>query len=310
MGITDAAGAFQLSRRAGEATLIVAPAVGSGLPTAIVKKVPAEVSPSGWTLTYGSVGAAVDLDGKVLRADKVTPAAGARVELSLDSTAMVGALTAGGKSYPATWQYRRTLVSDSTGALVDPKGGELKVPPGVYRAEVWPGSGEPPEEGFATASGLDPSKLVLTLRRRVELTGGVAKPDPRTKIQVTAVSRVGTFTTTIGSDGRFTMLVDDQMSYTLTARALGAATRRLGAYVAPSIDVNGRKEIKVLDLPEAVIHRGVLKQKNNNAVAGALIRVYCNDPACPDRPLVEEARSQEGGYFELRIPLPGTRPQP
>jgi hypothetical protein len=281
------------------------------LPTAIVRDLPAALSPSGWMLTYSSVGAAVDLSGKVLRADKTTPAVGARVELGLQSTAMVGALTAGSQSFPATWQYRRTLVSDSTGALFDPKGGALKVPPGMYRAEVWPGSGELPSEGYAEATGLDPSKLVLVLRKRVELTGSVGKPDPRTKIVVTAQSHAGVFSTTMDSDGRFSMLVDDQMSYALTARALGTATKRLATYVAPEVKVNGRKEIQALDLPEAVIHRGVLKQKNGNAVVDALIRVYCSDKiACAGHPLVEEARSQAGGYFELRIPLPGTRLPP
>ena len=303
VGTTDASGAFKVYRRDGEAMLVVAP-VASSLPSAVVDKLPATMGGSGWTLSYTNAGVPVDLSGKVLRADQVTPAVGARVELSLESTTILGELKAGGTSYPvSTWQYKRTLVSDAAGKLVDPSGAALKVPSGSYHAQVWPGSGEPAEQGYAIATGLDPSKIVLTLRKRVQLTGGMAKPDPRTKMLVTAVSPVATFSTTT-SDGHFTLLVDDGMSYAFTARALGTGTRRLAAYVAPSVPVNGPRELGAFDLPSAVLYTGRLKQQNGNAVGGALIRVFCDDKACPDMPLVEETHADASGYFELRIPVP------
>jgi hypothetical protein len=74
--------------------------------------------------------------------------------------------------------------------------------------------------------------------------------------------------------------------------------------VAPSVPVNGPRELGAFDLPSAVLYTGRLKQQNGNAVGGALIRVFCDDKACPDMPLVEETHADASGYFELRIPVP------
>lgn len=307
IALTDASGAFQVEAQSapGTSTLAVVPPPATGLPIAQVENVGTPAALQGWQLDY-AVPAPVLSSGKVLRADG-KPASGATVVLAMADGGQVGTLTIPGASaLPAKGRFLVTLVSDASGVLRDPatQAAVHKLPAGTYTAELWPGKAETIEQGYrltSVALSASASSFELALAPRALLSGKVEDKDGKPVLAtVSARSAVATFVASTSlAKGDYTMWVDANTSYALTARPLDGS--RLGSFYLPALPVAQAATANVA-LPRAVRVTGWLKTPGGSVVKDALIRVQCTSPSCIGQGVVDEARSDSKGAFVLRIP--------
>jgi hypothetical protein len=307
VALTNASGAFQVEAQSapGTTTLAVVPPPASGLPIAQVENVGTPSALQGWQLDY-AVAAPVLSSGKVLRADG-KPASGATVVLAMADGGQVGTLTIPGASaLPAKGRFLVTLVSDASGVLRDPatQAAVHKLPEGTYQAELWPGKAETIEQGYRrTSIVLSPSapSFEVALAPRALLTGKVEDKEGKPVLAtVSARSAVATFVASSSlAKGEYTMWVDANTSYALTARPLDGS--RLGSFFLPALPVALAATANVA-LPRAVRVTGILQTPGGGVVKDALIRVQCNAPSCAGQGVVDESRTDSKGAFVLRIP--------
>jgi hypothetical protein len=310
VGVTKPDGSFSVLARAGaSAVLTVAPPSASALPVAVAQVTLPTPGADPWSFTFAKTSVST-FSAQLSRAGGGTPGVGALVVLSRTDQPTVGSLQIGTKSFDAKGHFRYSLSSDASGNLHDVTTGatQLSVPAGDYEVEVWPSKGEPQEQGYRVstetlAAGVRPTPLQLQLGRRVKLTGSVAELTASAQVQITAsASADRSFVGSVGDQGSFTLMVDDKTSYTVAARALGPVGKRLGAFSLTPVDVDGDHSLSAVVLPRAVIYSGSVRTSGNLVVGQAVIRVWCDDPTCPGKELVDETQSLSDGTFLVRIP--------
>jgi hypothetical protein len=303
---TDNQGAYTVLARAGKATVLVVPPADSALPVAQVvdAKLDLKAAVSGWTFRYAAADASAEIGGKVVDAAGKA-LAGATVVLSAKTLPNVGQLELpGGQSFTASGRYRRTLATDATGALVAAGKALIRVPKGSYAVEILPPAG-------AAASitqrelQIDGSQtLALSAARKAAVSGVVRNVDGET---VSArVELRGPYGPVVGlaqSDGSFELSVDRGFAYTLAVRPLDAS---VGAPLwQPALLIDADKSLESLKLPRATRLSGALREGSGAAIPGALIQIYCEEADCARQGLVDEARTDKGGRYELRVPRAG-----
>lgn len=310
LATTDSTGAFSLQGRVGLAALTVLPPASSGLPAAVVQDSAFNASSdaSGWTMTYDKAVSAAKVSGAVLRSDGKTPAALATVQLKLSGKLEVGTLVTSTKTYKATGLVRRTLVTDSKGALKDPASGatEVLLPLGTYEVEIWPGSAAPASEGYTRTTFKVASKasaaMALQLTPRAIVSGKVQDQQGNpVQARLTASGPTGVFTATSTGAGAFSLALDDKATYSLVVRAMATSTSKLGSLVQPTFKVSGASAPRSFVLPPAVTLAGQITTTTNLAVPGCKVRVQCSS-GCAYTGVVDETTAGADGSFELRVP--------
>lgn len=303
-------GAFAVRAREGKARVTFVPPAEAPYPVAVVEADDLSLSGpvNGWAFTYDAPQLA-QLSATVLHADGSAPVEGATVLLQSAPLVAVGTLASpSGATYSAVGQVRRELVTDAAGQLVDLETGPLgALPQGSYELTLIP-----PADGAAldgrriVALRLDGDQRVdLRLAARAELSGNVLAPSGEAlRARVTARSASGELSVETDDEGRFSLSVDDGMTYSLVVRAVDSAARGLGPLLMPNLTVSGSAALGKLILPRAVALSGRVLTKGGLAIAGALIRIWCSGNGCATSDLVDETLSGADGSFAVRVPTP------
>lgn len=306
VGTVDQQGAYTVKARAGTVAVTVIPPTGSALPPALITKANLQLSGavSGWDFSYGTV-EMVKVSADALLSDGTTPAAGAQVRFTLVS----GAATVGklqlkdGTKYSAIPLVMQTLVADKAGAVQ-----AVNLPRGKYQMELWPGDTAPTSEGYRSVQldltgAATTRQLSLKLSKRAKVTGKITDADGKVlQARITASGSGGSFQAVTGSDGKFSLDLDDGLDYRLVARALGSGIHA-GSLVKAAIKISGDSSLGTLTLPKAVVLSGQVKTSGLAGLAGSRVRIWCSDTACPSKAVVDEATTLSDGSFELRLPV-------
>ena len=311
VGQVDKSGAYTVMARAGTVSVTVIPPAGSTLPPARMDKASLQLlgASTGWDFSYNSVDL-VTVTGLATQSDGKTPAVGAQARFTLLSDApSVGQLKIkGGSSYTASPLVRQTLVADTAGALGG-SGGAVSLPRGKYQVELWPGTVAPSSEGYLVHSldlttGTTTRQLSLKLGRRAQVTGIVTDAEGKVlQAEVTASASGGSFQAVSGTDGKFSLDLDDGLDYRFVARALGSGVHA-GSLVKAVIKIAGNRNLGTLTLPRAVVISGHIKTSGQAGLAGSRLRIWCSDSACPSKAILDETTTLSDGAFELRLPVP------
>jgi hypothetical protein len=324
LATSDASGAMELWARAGTLAAVVVPPPSSGLPRATVGMdggagivLGPGVASLDLAMTWDAI-ATASLAIDVLAPDGTTPIAGARVRVtSQGAVAPVGMLVAspaGGTSVslPASGSTDVEVASDATGTATFPP-----LPIGGYDVTIIPPAAASPAAITSTSltlarGGLAPS---VTLARKVLLTGMLLPASDSAGALVTAVDRsvtaAGAVTsTTVAADGSYTLSVDPGRGYELLVEPAAGVLR--GRTVLTILSSNGTTVVSPRTLPVGHLVGGRVTAAGN-AVAGALIQVFCQSISsqCLDPTFsLTDAISGADGTFNLLLPEPPPLPPP
>ena len=295
VGRTDLQGGYSLRAAAGVYALEVEL---PGLPTLRAPSMPVRDG-SRVDLAYRPF--AAPLGGKVVGADGLIAAGGARVTLrSLANLPRLALLSVdGGAPFEIDGRAETTVFTGPDGLLPS-----VRLPAGQYEALIEPAPGG--RDGVTRLPvTVDGSAVKLTLQGRRRIVGQVVGPDGRVVagVRVTAAAvaaTVGAPPVFTDGAGGFALDLDRGLAWDLwldppaTAAGLRRAHRRLA--------VDGTLEARIA-LGAGLLLRGSVEPTAGTAIPGALVEAFCL--ACPDSTPIAVGISDGDGVVTLRLPDPG-----
>ncbi|MEP6653914.1 MAG: hypothetical protein ABJA82_11170 [Myxococcales bacterium] len=329
MGVSDAAGKFQLWTRSGIASAIIIPPADSGLPEARVSNIPGilvDDNLSDLTMSWDSP-ARAQFAVVVRSIDGTQPVAGARVrvESEVDAIPRAGTLRVTGlqtTTLVAGAEVRLDETTDATGRAMFPN-----LPVTAYKITVVPPSSIPDAAITVQRVTLATAGLTATvpLARHLVLTGTLLPIGMTKGVRIVARDRgTGVVRGTgiaapptsalVNEQGGYAVSVDPEHQYELIAEPPA------GSGLALTV-LDDFKEIHSVQpsAPDYPVARGFpfrgqvrADGSDNLLIGGALVQVYCvGSSSCLDPEVaIAETITSPDGTFTVELPAPSPRNAP
>lgn len=325
MGVSDAAGKFQLWTRPGVASAIIMAPVDSGLPEARVADTPGIVVDDNLrdiTMSWDSR-ARAPFVVVVRGTDGTAPVAGARVRVETEMGAIprAGTLRVTGlqtTTLVASASVRLDVTTDATGRAMFP---DLPVTVTPYKVTVVPPSSL--AEAAITVQRVTLTSAGLTatvpLVRHLVLTGNLLPVGMTKGVRIVARDR-GTgivappTSALVNEQGGYAVSVDPERQYELIAEP--PAGSGLALTVLDVKNIGSAQPSPALDYTVATgfpfMGQVRVEGSDNLTIAGALVQVYCvASPSCLDpKVAIAETTSSATGTFIVTLPAPLPRNAP